>query len=198
MQKNEVIAFFDSWADVWDEHQKTDPEKLNLILDNANICAGKKVLDVGCGTGVLEPFFLERKVKSVKAVDISSRMIQIAVSKFNEENVEFVCGDIETFPEEEKFDCVIVYNALPHFADTEVLVGKLLQLLVQGGTLSIAHSMSREKLLEHHNGSAKKVSVEIPEVRELAELIKKADLRVRVTTMISDEKMYQLSVVKNL
>ena len=55
--------------------------KISIILDNACVGAGSRVLDVACGTGVLTPDYLARDVASVTAVDISPEMIRRARDK---------------------------------------------------------------------------------------------------------------------
>ena len=49
-----------------------------MILDNGGIKEDIHVLDVACGTGVLFPDYLKRKVASVTGVDISQKMAKIA------------------------------------------------------------------------------------------------------------------------
>ena len=60
IDKNEVIAFFDSWAPGWDAGMVCDDRVIDTILDNAGVHAHSKVLDVACGTGVLIPYYLGR------------------------------------------------------------------------------------------------------------------------------------------
>ena len=95
MQKKDIIEFFDMCAPEWDADMIRYDDIVNRILDNAKISEGKDVLDVACGTGVLIPDYLERKVRSVTAIDISSEMIKIAQEKYDQENVRFLCGDVE-------------------------------------------------------------------------------------------------------
>ena len=66
IEKKEVIEFFDRLASDWDAGLIRNEEIINTILDNAGVTAGKDVLDVACGTGVLIPDYLKRKVRSLK------------------------------------------------------------------------------------------------------------------------------------
>lgn len=50
---NKVADFFDTLADRWDELCYHDPEKLNDILQRTGLRKGLRILDIGCGTGVL-------------------------------------------------------------------------------------------------------------------------------------------------
>lgn len=193
MDKNDVIKFFDEHAATWDAEMIRSDEIINIILDNGAVCEGVKVLDVACGTGVLIPYYLERGVSEVVGVDISSEMTAIARSKFPQENVSFVCADVETAELPCDFDCCMVYNAFPHFPQPENLIKTLAGILKCGGRLSVAHGMSREKIDRHHEGHAGKVSVGLMSETELGKLM---EPYFNVDTVISDERMYQVSGTK--
>ena len=185
----EVIRYFDRLAPDWDSSIIRNDAVISAILDNAGVTEGKDILDVACGTGVLIPDYLERKVSSVTAIDISPRMIEIARTKFPQPNVSVLCGDVEKMKAERQFDCVVVYNAFPHFPDPERLVRHLAAMLKPGGMLTVAHGMSREKINAHHGGSAHSISNGLMPAEELAAIFEKY---LTVTTLISDERMYQV------
>lgn len=189
MQKKDVIEFFDRCAPQWDAEMIRYDEIINMILDNAGVRKGSDVLDVACGTGVLIPDYLARNVNTVTAIDISPEMIKIALEKFNHPNVEIICNDVETADFDRKFDNIVVYNAFPHFADPENLIKILASHLKQGGTLTIAHGMSRQQINAHHSGSASKVSSTLIDADELARLM---DRYLQVAVKISNDKMYQV------
>lgn len=193
LQKDDIIAFFDRCAPTWDAELVHDDEKIRTILDNAGVCAGSRVLDVACGTGVLIPDYLAREVASVTAIDISPEMARLAAEKFPQENVTVLCGDVETAEFGAPFDCVVVYNAFPHFPDPARLIGILAGLLKTGGRLTVAHGMSRAAIDRHHSGSAHRVSLGLMEADALAALFAPY---FDVTVKISDDRMYQLVGVK--
>ena len=193
MDKRDIISFFDDRAAVWDAEMIRHDAVIGRILDNANIIRGVDVLDVACGTGVLIPDYLQRGVASVTAVDISSEMIKIAAEKFPQENVQMICGDVEEFAFERRFDCIVVYNAFPHFPNPERLIAKLSALLKPKGSLTVAHGMSKAEIDSRHQGRASKVSVRLPNSDALAELFGKY---LTVTVNISDDTMYQVTGMK--
>ena len=188
MNQQDVIAFFDRLAPGWDADMIKDDKIVHTILENAGITAGMDVLDVACGTGVLFPDYLQRQVTSLTAIDISPEMVKIAKDKFPQVTVH--CGDVLTADLGRKFDAIIVYNAFPHFPDPEALIAKLSGLLNPGGTLTVAHGMSRAAIDRHHEGSASKVSIGLMHEDLLEDLFAK---HLTVTVKISNERMYQVT-----
>lgn len=190
MDKETVRQFFDACAPDWDAGMLRSDEVIARILDGACVGEGSTVLDVACGTGVLFPDYLARGVKSVTAIDLSPEMARIARGKAEGLPIEVICGDAESYPFEKQFDCVMVYNAFPHFPEPKRTVGALAKWVRPGGTLTVAHGMSRAQLHAHHAGRAKGVSVGLLGCEELAALFA---LYFDVTVRISDEKMYQVT-----
>lgn len=128
MEKKDIITFFDKCAPWWDADMVRNEDLIDMILDNGGIKEDIHVLDVACGTGVLFPDYLNRKVASVTGIDISPEMVKIAREKFPE--IKVICGDVETTEFSKKFDAIMVYNAFPHFPDPAHLI-KVLAGLVQ-------------------------------------------------------------------
>ena len=189
IKTKEVIEFFDRLAPGWDADMVRNDAVINTILDNAAVMEGKDILDVACGTGVLIPDYLKRGVASVTGIDISPKMAEIAKAKFPQPEVTILCGDVETADFGKPFDCVVVYNAFPHFPDPERLIQTLSGLLKPGGTLTVAHGMSREKIDAHHHGTASHVSNGLMPAEQLAAIFEKY---LTVTTTISNDRMYQV------
>ena len=195
MEKQDVIEFFDRCAQDWDAGLIKSDAIINRILDNAQVAAGQDVLDVACGTGVMIPYYLQRQVNSVTAIDISPRMAELAQEKFaNDSRVEVLCGDVEEQVFRRKFDVIVVYNAFPHFPEPRRLIATLSDLLKPGGRLTVAHGMSREAIDGHHGGSASKVSVGLMRAESLKRLF---EAQLQVEVMISSNQMYQVVGVRN-
>lgn len=190
LNKQEIIRFFDGLAPQWDEEMIRDDAVIGRILDGAGVKAGIHVLDVACGTGVLVPDYLARDVASVTGVDISPEMVKIAREKFPQENVRFLCRDVETLEPGARYDMVMVYNAFPHFPDPEGLIHTLSALLKPGGTLTVAHGMSRAAIDRHHEDTASRVSRGLMSEDDLAAIFAR---ELEVTVKISDARMYQVT-----
>ena len=194
MEKKDVIEFFDRMASNWDADMIKSDEKIGKILDNAEVGEGMEVLDVACGTGVMFPYYLARKVASVTGIDISPEMAKISAAKFDAyKNVRVICGDVEDYAFDRKFDRIVVYNAFPHFPNPKRLIATLADLLKEGGRLTIAHGQSREAIDGHHHGTASKISNGLMRADALKALF---DPHFEVEIMISNSRMYQVSGFK--
>lgn len=190
MDKLAVQKFFDACAPDWDAGMVRSDAVIARIFDGARIRAGCTVLDVACGTGVLFSDYLARGVKRVTAIDLSPEMVKIAAQKAAGKPIEVICGDAEEYDFAAQFDCVMVYNAFPHFPDPARAVSALARLVAAGGTLTVAHGMSFEKLRAHHAGRAAAVSVDLPDCEALAALF---EPYFDVTVKCSDDVMYQVT-----
>ena len=190
MKQQDVIAFFDRLAPSWDAEMIRDDRIIGAILDAAEITCGVSVLDVGCGTGVLFPDYLNRQVGSLTGIDLSPAMVEIARKKFADSRITVLCGDAAVAAYPSRFDRCVVYNAFPHFPEPEKLIGHLSAQLLSGGRLTIAHGMSRRAIDAHHSGTARKVSVGLMEEGKLAELLRPYFL---VDAIVSDEEKYWVS-----
>ena len=190
MNKQDIMHFFDRLAPQWDADMIRSDEIISTILDGAGVKPGVRVLDVACGTGVLIPDYLARDAAAVTGVDISREMVKIAREKFPQEHVQFLCQDVETMEAAEAYDVIMVYNAFPHFPDPENLIRSLSAMLKPGGTLTVAHGMSRAAIDHHHEGSASKVSRGLMHEDALAAIF---DQYLEVTVKISNDHMYQVT-----
>ena len=153
---NKVADFSDTLAYRWDELCYHDPEKLNDILRRTGLRKGLRILDIGCGTGVLESYLLPYSPLQIVGVDISPEMIEKARSKYATPIVDFRCQDVRDI-RGESFDYIIAYSVFPHFQKPEKLISHLAGLLPVGGKLVVCHSESRDRINGHHDKHAGKL-----------------------------------------
>jgi len=187
LNKADIQAYFDTHAPEWDARMVRSQSKIDAILDAAGVCPGAQVLDVACGTGVLFEDYLARGVVKVVGVDLSPEMVRVARRKYPQSHIQVCCADIEEVELKTRFDCCVVYNALPHFPDPHRLIKNLSRLVKPGGRLCIAHGMSRAMLIAHHAGRADAISRPVPEIDALCALFEpwfSADVAV------SDDEKY--------
>ena len=194
MEKKDIIEFFDRCAPTWDANMIKSDTIIGKILDNAEVAGGMDILDVACGTGVMFDYYLARNVASVTGIDIAPEMAKIAQEKYaGQANVQVICGDVEEYAFDRKFDRIVVYNAFPHFPYPKRLIKILAGLLKENGRLTVAHGMSRAAIDNHHSGEASKVSNGLMTAESLKRIF---DAHFDVEVIISNDYMYQVSGVK--
>ena len=148
----------ESWCDMWyrdettgryDKHAR-DFERLFSIID---LKPGDRVLDVGCGTGVLVPFI--REMITGKGVlyelDNADRMIEVNRQAHEADNIHFVVADAEDAPfDTASFDAVICFSCFPHFHDRETAMMNLSRILKHRGTFVVSHFASSDEINRLH------------------------------------------------
>lgn len=183
-------SFFDRLAESWDRICVHPPERVGFVISSLGIKGGDRVLDVGCGTGVLSPWLSEAAGPGgrILAIDLSPRMIEVARGKAGYRNVEYRVADFLGLEARDAggsggsgsagepggaglasggFDLIVVYSAFPHFMDRAAFFRKARELLAPGGRLAIAHIESREAINDFHDRSGPP-SNPLPPVEELA------------------------------
>jgi len=104
----------------------------------------KRVLDIGCGLGLLTARLASRD-RHITGVDLSPEMIARARKKSTDAGrFLFLCGDfLEQGFTSEQFDCVISAAALHHMPTT-IAVPRMMELVRPGGRL-IIHDVRRDE-----------------------------------------------------
>ena len=70
-----VARFFDERADTWDSSSHVGKSRAQgAVVSLVGVKPGDRVLDLGCGTGVMVPYYLEAGAGSVLGVDLSEKM----------------------------------------------------------------------------------------------------------------------------
>ena len=154
-KKKEIINSYDSSADFYDKRYRAiQEEKYDIVLDNCDLIE-KRILDIGCGTGLLIEYVLNSKenhdvLKSKYiAVDISWKMILKFKKKLlkirHKPNILFVLSDIENLPfRNNSFSLIFSltsFQNLPH-----ILNGVQESLRVSANKSVFKFSILRKKL----------------------------------------------------
>lgn len=134
---------FDALAATWDDPMKLDRARKVAAAIAAGVpgLAGRRVLEYGCGTGLLG-FALRPLVASVTMADASEGMLaevrrKIAASGLD--GLDPVKLDLATDPPPAaRFDLVCSLMALHHVPDTAGLLRSLAGLLAPGGVACLA------------------------------------------------------------
>jgi len=108
-----------------------------LIVSGAHLSAGKRALEIGCGTGLFTQMFAVSGAYIV-AVDISGELLEKARQRgLPADRVKFIETRFESSTVEGPFDAVIGSSVLHHL-DEDISTRQILRLLKPGGYLSFA------------------------------------------------------------
>jgi SAM-dependent methyltransferase len=120
-----VPAIFGAWA--------------GPVAEAASIGTGQRVLDVGCGTGVLAREALERVGHEGQVVGLDLNEGMLAVAARTEPRIDWRPGDAVSLPfEDMSFDVVLSQFALMYFPDRVASVREMWRVLAPGGRLAVA------------------------------------------------------------
>ena len=155
MKSKSHTDFFDSRAGVWEETCYPEPvrERLRELIREFKTAPGERILDVGTGPGILIPFLRKLAGESgrICAMDLSLEMVRQARKKSPAVTDVPIRADVHRIPfGSGMFDRVICFAAFPHFDDPQTAVLEMSRVLKFGGTLVVAHLMSRRELARHH------------------------------------------------
>lgn len=131
-------------SNFFDEYQNMRSNEINAnnlieipimksILPEVN---GKSILDLGCGSGDMDKYFIKRGAKRVLATDISSNMINTAKEENADKNIEYKVLSMENLSQiTEKFDIVYSSLAFHYIEDFDKLISDIYSLLTPNGIL---------------------------------------------------------------
>ena len=152
----EIAKFSKLSAEWWDPKgkmaplHKINPLRLTYIRDAAcrkfernvkslNCLSGLRMLDIGCGAGLLcEPF--TRLGAQVIGVDASAS--NIAAAKLHADkghlSIDYRCTTIEEMDVRERFDIVLAMEVVEHVADVGLFLDRCAAMLKPGGIMVVS------------------------------------------------------------
>jgi 2-polyprenyl-6-hydroxyphenyl methylase/3-demethylubiquinone-9 3-methyltransferase len=151
------VAKFSKLSDEWWDPKgkmaplhKINPLRLTYIRDSAcrtfernvkslNCLAGLRILDIGCGAGLLcEPF--TRLGAQVIGIDPSAT--NIAVAKLHADraqlSIDYRCTTVEEIDVRERFDIVLAMEVVEHVIDVGAFLDRCAQMLKPGGMMVVS------------------------------------------------------------
>lgn len=140
---NEIAKFSqiaDKWWDKTGEFKPLhdiNPLRLDYIDQHAQL-AGKTVLDVGCGGGILSESMARRGAASVLGVDMAELSLQTAQAHADAErvgNIAYRCVSVEDLAAEmpQAFDVVTCMEMLEHVPNPASIIRACAKLAKRGG-----------------------------------------------------------------
>lgn len=186
--------FFDDKAGIWDEISVHDIGKVGYIAGLLELRDGMEVLDVGTGTGVMIPFYLDgMKGGRVTAIDYSPAMIGMARAKHPESGrLRYRTMDLYDLDERQVYDRVVCYSCFPHFPDPMKALEVLSKALKPSGTLCIAHSSSKDHINHVHECGGKEICNDfLPDIGLMIEMFGEAGLE---TVFSRDDEEYYIII----
>ena len=164
-------GFFDEIAPQWDEKSGPDAiERVRTWCASLPLPSDGVVVDIGCGTGISSQAIVEGTNRRAVAVDLSLEMLRNGRSKRDAASICWLCSDAMELPLADSVaDGVLALHVLPHLERRAVAFSEWRRVLKRGGSLFIAHLMSRARVNEIHRSGPEAIHDDIlPPVRELA------------------------------
>ena len=130
------MSRFDNLAKDWDKNARRQLVAKS-VADHIKKCVGKnlKILDFGCGTGLLS-YNLTDVAQKIVGIDSSPKMVE----EFNKKssNLQKIKAYTSLKKIDEQFDLIVSSMTLHHIPDISKLVAKLSHYLLPQGTICVA------------------------------------------------------------
>jgi ubiquinone/menaquinone biosynthesis C-methylase UbiE len=129
----------------WDQIGKTITKRnifvvarYNIVLNQISDSKGKRILDVGCGDGVLS-YLLSQKGAFVIGVDSSDKAIKFAKKKTrNIRNIEFIKASAYYLPfKRDSFDYVVSSDVIEHLQEPQKMLAEIKRVYNRKGKVII-------------------------------------------------------------
>lgn len=139
----EIENFAQHSSEWWDKEgafktlHAINPTRLEFVLAHTSL-KGKRVLDVGCGGGILSES-LARKEAEVTGLDVEIGALAVARSHAAQQQltIDYVNSPIENFSAD-PFDIVTCMEMLEHVPDPAQIIHHCARLLKPGGYLFVS------------------------------------------------------------
>jgi ubiquinone/menaquinone biosynthesis C-methylase UbiE len=174
-------SFFDKRAVDWEttSYPPSVREQLVRLIAHFGIRPGERLLDVGTGPGVLVPYLRSCTGPhgSIVAFDLSLEMLRQAKQKEMGPRDFILRCDVHRLPfPAGTFDRVICFAAFPHFHNAGGALGEMARVVRLGGTVIIAHLLSRRELSRHHAAQGAVARDRLPDAHHMGLLFQKSGL----------------------
>ena len=111
-----------------------------VLLDQVQLSAGDRVLDIACGTGIGARLAKERLGSGGQVVGVDQSQPMLAVARAVAPSIDWREGNAGALPVDDrtKFDVVLCHQGLQFFPDRPAAVREMRRVLASGGRMAIA------------------------------------------------------------
>jgi ubiquinone/menaquinone biosynthesis C-methylase UbiE len=185
-QANDKAAYFNNLGHRWDQVVGNNAERQNEIRNifkMIRLRPGDRVLDVGCGNGVLFRA-IEESVGvngSITALDAAPAMLEKAKELHAEySNIKYVAGTIEDMDiAHVPYDAVLCFAVFPHIEDKVRALNILRGSIKPDGRLYLFHLSDTKSLNRFHKNLDSPVKGDVlPEKDELVDMLQRSGFSV--------------------
>lgn len=136
----------------WDQisSYRYPPDNRYLKIIDSYLHDYQKVLDVGCGTGLITNLFASRYISDFTGIDFSDGIDYANQFALDNQlsNTEFIKQDFFEFSAKTKYDVIISQSFITHVPDYQQAVNRLKSLLNNDGVLLLGVYNNYGKILK--------------------------------------------------
>jgi ubiquinone/menaquinone biosynthesis C-methylase UbiE len=187
-KKKKIIRDYNSSAPFYDKrYKKIQEEKYNIVL-NGQIISMKRILDLGCGTGLLFEYFLRSEApekfigSKYIAIDISLMMLEEFKLKLlnlkKKAFISLILSDIEHLPfREDSFNLILSFTSFQNLPTYNKSIQEIFRVSSKGTKIII--SILKKKLLISEFISKLNpylIDIDVVDIKELEDVIIKGKI----------------------
>lgn len=167
----------------------------DLFLKLVGDIKGKKVLDVGAGTGRII-HNLNMAGGEVTAVDLSENMLKVLKKKFP--RIEAKQGDIEELPfEDETFDVVVATFVIVHLRELQDAFDEVYRVLKPGGVFIVTNiNQKKAPKLKTRDNKTVVIKSHYHRPENVVEALEKSFFKIEANEYLNEKKVWVNQIVR--
>ena len=119
------------------QHGMADDNQIILMIEELNVGKTSKLLDIGCGPGLITDYLQKKIGCTITGIDISPEAIKRAI-RIPNENLQFIVGDIVNNEfKDDIFDAILLIDTHYFIEEFTNIIPKLLKMLKAKGKIAI-------------------------------------------------------------
>lgn len=119
------------------QHGMADENQIILMIEALNVGKTSKLLDIGCGPGLITDYIQKKIGCAVTGIDISTEAIRRAI-RIPNKNLQFIAGDIANYEfADDMFDAILLIDTHYFIEEFTNSIPKLLKMLKAKGKIAV-------------------------------------------------------------